>query len=105
MSVVTNVILTFPLMYDGEAETLLRGILFKQKDGREVRFELLPDAVTTGSKNLEANVCVAAFNYLDLAGLLDTLKTVKWEEPENVCVFVQEDTDDKFTERFQGVRT
>ena len=49
-----------------------------------------------GSKFLERDVAIGAFNYLLLAEFLDHLRGVKWENPGDVQVIVCEQDDDRF---------
>ena len=49
-----------------------------------------------GTKMLETPLYVGAFNHLDLEGLIEHMKEVKWEEPENVQLIVKLQEADKF---------
>jgi hypothetical protein len=49
-----------------------------------------------GSKMLETPLFVGAFNNLDINGLVEHLRSLNWEEPENVQLIVQEQHEYKF---------
>tara|TARA_R110000765_G_scaffold235758_1_gene338702 strand:- start:5579 stop:5920 length:342 start_codon:yes stop_codon:yes gene_type:complete len=49
-----------------------------------------------GSKMLEIPLYMGAFNHLDLEGLIDHMKELEWEEPENVQLMVKVQESDKF---------
>jgi len=49
-----------------------------------------------GSKMLETPLYIGAFNHLDLEGLINHMKQIKWEEPENVQLILKEQDSDKF---------
>ena len=62
-----------------------------------VESEKLPNAWYGGSKFLEVNLFVGAYNYLDLDSLLVFMKNqIKWEMPESVQIIVKEHEDTKF---------
>lgn len=54
------------------------------------------DAVTGGTMHLETPMYAAAFNYFDLSGFLDMLRSVGWKYPSCVQLFVQEQDDERF---------
>ena len=49
-----------------------------------------------GSKMLETPLYLGAFNHLELQGLIDHIKEIDWEEPENVQLIVKTQDSDKF---------
>lgn len=49
-----------------------------------------------GTKFLECNLAVGAFNYLDLDGLIAHIRSLEWEDPEAVQLIVKEQEDDRF---------
>ena len=49
-----------------------------------------------GTKMLETPLYVGAFNHLDLEGLIEHMKEIEWEEPENVQLIVKLQEADKF---------
>lgn len=77
MSVVTNVILTYPLWDDQRVEEVNR--FFKEGTG----FLRLEDESYGGTKRLECTVLVGAFNYLDLAGLIEHIRSLSWRAGPN----------------------
>lgn len=94
MSVVTNVILTVPC-WERRGNVCERiNEFFEPGSG----FRNIGDAAG-GTKHLEADVLVGAFNYFDLGAFIDHLNTIRFENPENVCLFVKEQEDDRFIER------
>lgn len=101
MSRVTNVILTWSIMEDdnviGEINEVVR-----QANDRGQRFvsckdPSLPDGWYGGSKMLETNIAIAAFNYFGPSEVIDALTLVKWQEPENVRVMICDQDDLAFT--------
>jgi hypothetical protein len=51
-----------------------------------------------GEKNLEANLFVAAFNYMPLPKLVDAVRSANWNAPDLVQLFIKDDDDDRFHE-------
>ena len=49
-----------------------------------------------GTKFLEANLYVGAFNNFDLEGFINHLKKIKWDEPEIVQIILKEEFDERF---------
>ena len=100
MSVVTNLIITTSTLEDTE---YLRGQLrnfFVNGNPfiiESVDSEDLPKAWYGGSKYLECNILIGAYNHLVLENLIDFLRTqIKWHMPEYVQLFVKEQDDFKF---------
>lgn len=107
MSEVTNLILSFSV---GENEICKRAeIELFSNNGRG--FELTsadfegednifkvenPRRWYAGSKFLGTPVFIGAYNKLDLDGLVEHLKSLEWDEPENVQLIVQGEEDEKF---------
>ncbi|MBO9154087.1 hypothetical protein ACFOTA_17855 [Chitinophaga sp. GCM10012297] len=59
--------------------------------------ERMPQDWYGGTKRLECNVLIGAYNYLDLGPFLAFLRTeVSWEAADLVQVFVKEQNDMKF---------
>jgi hypothetical protein len=102
MSLVTNVILSFSIL---ENASLRLDEVNKYFDDRaqgmwERLFEL-PDDAYSGTKSLERPTCVGAFNYLNLwQGFLPHVANVNWDHPENVQVFVCDQDENSYTDRF-----
>lgn len=100
MSVVTNIILTFS---SGESEQQIIAKLAEHKYNGNMPFlmvsvndEKLPKNWYGGTKNLEANILIGAYNHLDLQPLLIALQKIKWENPQDVVLMVKEENDTKF---------
>ena len=49
-----------------------------------------------GSKCLETPLYIGAYNHLDLDGLVEHIKNIDWEEPENVQVMFKNQNSNKF---------
>ena len=95
MSRVANVILTFS---GAEADMRrLQELNENTKDLCGVRFSEVEGA--TGSKALERGICVGAFNYLDVAGLIEAIRKVNWHYPGSVQLFICNEEEDRFTEK------
>ncbi len=107
MSQVTNLILAFSVGEDEatkRAEIELfsnngRGFQLVSADfeGEDNIFKVKnPRRWYAGSKFLETPLFIGAYNNLDLDGLVEHLKILQWEEPENVQVIVKLNADEKF---------
>lgn len=102
MSVVTNIILSFSIMENEISDiedsytnmVLINNWLRKHDHGA---FGEDATIASGGEKHLETPVYLAAFNFFDLDEFLAFLRTLPWEEPENVQVFVQGQEEEKFT--------
>ena len=104
MSEVTNLILSFSSHEDQKSR--LSEINLFQNNGREFEivsadYERDPNKPNEevwygGSKYLETPLFIGAINHLDMEGLLEHLKDVYWEEPENVQLIVKEPNTHKF---------
>lgn len=97
MSVVSNVIFKTALG-DEDAVALLNknfepGVPFVSCDD-----EKLPDGWYGGTKYLECEIYPAAFNYLDKDELVKIIEAIKWEFPESVQLFIQEQEGDRLEE-------
>lgn len=49
-----------------------------------------------GEKKLETPLFIGAYNHLDLNGLIEFLKGLEWDRPENVQLIVKEQDSEKF---------
>lgn len=107
MSVVTNLIISFSVLEDeksriGEVNAFFnngRGFKINSADFEEE--ESWPEKGSGkrwygGSKILETPLYIGVYNHLDLEGLVAYMKTIEWEEPENVQLIVKEQGADKF---------
>jgi hypothetical protein len=59
--------------------------------------ERLPRAWYGGSKSLECELYLGAFNHLDLDEFIKHVRTISWRVPECVQIIVKEQEDMKFT--------
>jgi len=107
MSVVTNVILTYGVsdMYDGP---LSLGILpdinaycFDRNIPAFIRQfdESYGVPRVAGSKQLECEILLGAFNHFSIAEFIDHLRSLPWQDKDSVQLFIQEQDDNRFTER------
>lgn len=101
MSRVTNLILKYQSMcYCDEIEKSLTTWFSDNRLGRmpiSCDSEILPNGWYGGGKFLECEICVGAYNYLDINDFLKYMKTLPWKYPEYVQVMYQEQEDDFFT--------
>lgn len=96
MSYVTNVILSMGM----EGEKLEQ--VNKFFDGNQKGFvscddESLPRGWYGGSKMLEIDIAVGAFNYLSIDELVEHLKTIEWQEPEEIQLLICDKDDNRFS--------
>lgn len=100
MSKVTNIIIATSISED---ITYLEN-KFKEfsVNGQQYRLvsadsDHLPRAWYGGSKLLEANIFIGAYNYLDLEALIFFMKGhIQWQLPQSVQLIVKEHDDTKF---------
>lgn len=105
MSLVTNAILCFSIT-NGEtvSEEAINRFANEPTGCEGQRFvscndPKLPRGWYGGSKMLECEVYIAAFNYMDVEGWIAHLRSLPWRYPEDVQLFLKEQDDDVFTER------
>ena len=106
MSEVTNLIISFSIMEDEISRTLDLDLFFNNgRDFKVVSADYQADNDKKGqdrqrwyggSKALETPLFIGAYNHLDLDGLIEHLKNIDWEEPENVQLIVKSQHSDKF---------
>ena len=106
MSVVTNLILSFSISEDEQSRVEEINTFFNNGRGfklvsADFERKLADDYYEAktwygGSKHLETPLFVGAYNHLDIDGLIDHLKSVNWEEPENVQLILKPQDADKF---------
>lgn len=100
MSSVTNLIITFSTLEDEEQVIGKMKAFYKSGDGfsiASVKDERLPQPWYGGTRRLECNILIGAYNYLDLEAFLAFLREeVNWEAPDLVQLFVKEQADMKF---------
>ena len=87
MSVVTNVILTCYITDNLSEVTYYNNQWFLTRVRQ-----------CGGSKHLEAQIHIAALNHWSLEMIGEALKTLEFEYPEDVRIFIQEQDDDFFKE-------
>lgn len=91
MSVVTNLILTMSTL----DEDMLDQINAYPNEGKgftivSVRDSKLPRDWYGGSKRLETEVLIGAYNHFDLPPFVEYLKTLPWEHPEEVSLGIRQ---------------
>lgn len=98
MSYVANTILVFSVIED-EIERLseVNSFFGESKGFVSCDDENLKIGWYGGTKMLETNLCIGVFNYLDLDGLIQHIKNIKWESPQDVQIIIQNQNDDKFS--------
>lgn len=98
MSTVTNVVLSFSIVESigGTDDDVLKRINEFFGDNNKPGFVKLPLTSTGGSKAMERPTFVSAFNYFALEPFLAHLKSLPWERPESVQLFVCGQDDDHY---------
>ena len=84
MSVVTNVVLVTGLVDKARVEEI-NGWLYEQGMGSVVK----ADQYAGGSKAMEVDVYLGAFNYLDELAFGDFCVAQPWEWPQDFCLLTQ----------------
>jgi hypothetical protein len=100
MSVVTNVLLSLGVL-DGEVtpnriEEVNRYFGDSCKGLVSVHDSTLPHCWYGGSKALEADIFIGAFNLLDLQAFLGYLRSIPWKQRDCVQLFIKEQEDERF---------
>ena len=103
MSRVTNAILTSPCGEDftarlkevGESISGWSGVAEGQ-NFVSVEDPALPHGWYGGSKFLECDIAIAAFNYVGEEAIREAVASAKWAHPEDVRVFIMGQEDDAF---------
>ena len=93
MSVVTNVI----LILDNESREILH-LNRWLKDNAQGVLALLPLGAEGGTKYMECDVYLGAFNFLDVEGFVAAFQAVEYDDPETVQLFVRRQESDRFVE-------
>ena len=100
MSEVTNLIITTSLSENAtDVINKMKSFYVNKDEFRIVSVEddNLPPCWYGGSKYLECNIFIGAYNYLDGAALLAFMRNeMKWEDPESIQIIIQEQFDTKF---------
>lgn len=95
MSEVTNVILTFSLIEENNKNEALAEINDYLIDKHYPPFVVLDDInndlspFIAGNKWLEAQICIGAFNHLNIPEFEQVIKMASWIYPEDVKVLLQ----------------
>lgn len=97
MSLVTNIILTS--FHEGPVLAEVNRY-FQEAHDTHTRGPGLVDVsnLAGGTKYMEMDVWLGAFNYLRLEPFCEHLRGVKWAYPESVVMFVREQHDDRCRE-------
>ncbi|WP_135433281.1 hypothetical protein [Hymenobacter fodinae] len=61
-----------------------------------VEDEQLPKGWYGGSKNLECSILIGAYNHLHLKSLIEFMRAMEWENPEDVQLIVLKQWESKF---------
>jgi len=102
MSVVSNVIFSFHISEDsyekGDNITYpnMEKINTWLQENKYGSFSVDADVISGGRKHLETPLFVAAFNYFNLDEFCAFVRSLKWEYPGCVQIFIEEQEDDKF---------
>ncbi|TCC87331.1 hypothetical protein EZ428_21775 [Pedobacter frigiditerrae] len=99
MSNVTNLILSFSLS-ENEQEILeeLEKFSYNQNEFEivSVNDDKLPNAWYGGTKNLETNLFIGAYNHFESEKFIDFLRKISWKEMGEVQVIIKGQFDDRF---------
>jgi len=104
MSVVTNAILCFGAGYDGVEIVSKVNQFFDDPRFGFVHVEdpKMPAHWWGGSKMLESEIAIGAFNCLDLDNLIIYLRDMVWEWPREAQLLVKGEDDDVFRSIYVG---
>lgn len=100
MSEVTNLIITTSLSENAnEVMNKMKSFSVNKNEFRivSVADNSLPPCWYGGSKSLECNVFIGAYNYLDVIALLEFMRDeMQWKDPGSVQIIIQGQFDTKF---------
>lgn len=99
MSHVTNIILHMSCMEDEDSRLAEANKFFDDPHRGLVHMEdpKLPHGWYGGTKLIEAEIAIGAFNYLELHAFVEHLREhVQWNTPECVQLFIKRQHDEKF---------
>jgi hypothetical protein len=97
MSVITNIVLSIGLQDELRGRLAAVNAFFGNSRGLvSLDDSSLPADWTGGNKRVCAGVSVGAFNGMDLAAFLAHLRSIRWDSPRKVQVFVMEEEDEQF---------
>jgi len=94
MSYVTDIILISHYLKQDTIDEINGWLIGYQRNGL---YEVTEHA--GGSKAMQCEVHMGAFNYLGLEEFLEFIKTLPWEEKKQMQLLTKEKHDDKFTLR------
>lgn len=97
MSCVTNLIVTWHISENRDQLKLINTYFYDTNES--IRLGLLHINGSNcfgGDKNLEHNIAIGAFNYLNLDLFIQYLKTLSWNRPESVRLHICEQEDEGF---------
>lgn len=98
MSYVTNLILSFSVIENTLNRLKEINSYFEEGCGFVyVEDEILPRGWYGGTKYLEVELFIGAFNYLDEEELINHIKSINFEEPESVQLIIQRQYEDTFS--------
>lgn len=86
MSWVTAVMVTASIMDDDKLEHLSA---FREMNEISEAFG--------GTKHPQVPVYAAGFNYLDIRKFIEHVRSISWERPDRVQIFIKDEEDDVFT--------
>ena len=98
MSHVTDVILTVGCGDSRVAECIAALDSFTRTEARGGTLHKV-DQHAGGTKALQAEVYMGAFNYLPVGEFIALVKTLPWEYPEDIRLFMQEEQEYSFRVR------
>lgn len=100
MSVVTNLILHMGILEDENDMAQKVNQYFKNKEWLGAPPVPIDSENRNGwyggTKFLECNLFIGAYNHLDLDDFIKHLRALKWTSPEDLQIIVKEQNDDKF---------
>lgn len=99
MSYVTNVILYIGILNDVDAKIKEVNAYFEDDSFNglvSVEDEKLPNGWYGGSKYLECDLFIGAFNYLNLRNFINHLKSIEWDLDSPVQLIVLDEDDIRF---------
>jgi hypothetical protein len=84
MSEVTNVLVAFSIMEDAAARLAEIDAWLDAHEPLPFRSVWENESCCGGSKRMEAPLYAAASNYFPLSAFLEFMRTLSWDDPENV---------------------
>lgn len=97
MSVVDNCILSFGICESEDIINAVNSFFTKQKGFISIDDPSLPVGWYGGTKMMEANLFIAAFNYFRENQFIKHLKSIKWRYPSEVQLIIKRDDEETFS--------